>query len=352
MNKLLSRTRFGCTFFLALILAPAASLVRAQAFPPVTAERPGISALAPVQSFPVNPGEARNAIPERALDPIDDDPLATRSDDAVHVDSGDLLYRPWADGYGSARTPVAGMHFTLRPGASLRLGRADDARRWLAGVGNFTYQEGGLARISVGQVADPVAFWGAAPRLGGVQVARLPTVTSRGTLLPGEFGMTTALGFVALQEMSDLTPSSRLAYGSPMGSGSFMFGLTRDLTIESRMQAGMESAAAGLGGTCAVSDWGTLRLSATQMQEGEVPVLSSGLGMQVRWEDHALESSYQSLRTGGITTGQRVGVNHNWSVSPRLRLQMGADRDLASGGYALRVHVSVPIDAIGTFWSR
>ena len=344
----------GCHFcFVLLFSLLAAGRALAQiAPPPVTAERPGISVLAPAQSFPLAPDVAGGSVPERALDAIDDDPLASRQDEPPRVDSTDLLYRRGVDGgEGDGGTGVWD-RLPAAPGPSLRLGSAGAALHWLAGVGNFTRQEGDLASVTVGQVTDRGAFWGPAPRLGGVQLARLPTETSRGTLLPGAFGMTTALGFAALQDMSDPTPSSRLGFGSPMGIGSFMVGLTPDLTIESRMMARPDSASAGFGGTYALSDWGTVRLSATQIQEGDAPSFSSGLGMQVRWEDHALESTYQSLRSAGATTDQRIGVSHQWAVSPQFRLQMGADRDLASGGYALRLQMSVPIDAIGTFWRR
>lgn len=320
--------------------------------PPVTAARPGISVLAPAQSFPLAPDVAGGSVPERALDAIDDDPLASRQEEPPRVDFTDLLYRRGVDGGEGDGEPGAWVRVPAAPGPSLRLGSAGAASQWLAGVGNFTHQEGDLASVTLGQVSDRGAFWGPAARLGGVQLARLPTETSRGTLLPGAFGMTTALGFSALQDMSEPTPSSRLGFGSPMGIGSFMVGLTPDLTIESRMMARPDSASAGFGGTYAVSDWGTMRLSATQSQEGDAPVLSSGLGMQVRWEDHALESTYQSLRSGGATTDQRIGVSHQWAVTPQFRLQMGADRDLASGGYALRLQMSVPLDAIGMFWRR
>ena len=320
--------------------------------PPVTAERPGISVLGPAQSFSLAPDVAGGLVPERALDAIDDDPLANRQDEPPRVNSTDLLYQRGVDGVRGDGEPGAWDRLPGSPGRSLRLGPAGAAPQWLAGTGNFTRHEGDLASVTVGQVTDRGAFWGPAPRLGGVQLARLPTETSRGTLLPGAFGMTTALGFAALQDMSDPTPSSRLGFGSPMGVGSFMVGLTPDLTIESRMMARTDAASAGFGGIYALSDWGTVRLNATQIQEGDAPVLSSGLGMQVRWEDHALESTYQSHRSGGATTDQRIGVSHHWAVSPQFRLQMGADRDLASGGYALRLQMSVPIDAIGTFWRR
>ena len=354
MEQRATSARPGRTFCFVLLFSLLAAARALAQIPPslMTAERPGVSVLAPAQSFPLAPDVAGGLVPERALDAIDDDPLVSRQDEPPRVDSTDLLYRRWDDGIEAGRNPGAWARLSAASGPSLRLGSAGAAPRWLAGVGNVTRQEEGLASVSVGQVTDRGPFWGPAPRLGGVQLARLPTETSRGTLLPGAFGMTTALGFAALQEMSDPTPSSRLGFGSPMGTGSFLFGLTPDLTIESRMMARPDAASAGFGGTYALSDWGTMRLSATQIQEGDAPVLSSGLGMQVRWEDHALESTYQSLRSGGATTDQRIGVSHQWAVTPQFRLQMGADRDLASGGYALRLQMSVPIDAIGTFWRR
>ena len=318
----------------------------------MSAERPGISILAPAQSFPLAPDSTGGAVPERVLDAIDDDPLASQDGDSPRVDSSDLLFRRGVDGAAGDRGPGTGLRYGTSAQTPVRLGPAADSPPWMAGVGNFTHREGEMASVTVGQVTDHGSFWGAAPRLGGVQLARLPTETGRGTLLPGAFGMSAAVGFTALQEMSDPTPSTRLAFGSPVGTSSFMLGLTPDLTIESRMLAGPEHASAGLGGTYALSDWGTVRLRATQTQEADAPALSSGLGMQVRWEDHALESTYQSLRSGGVTTGQRIGVTHHWAVSSQLGLQMGADRDFASGSYAMRLQMSVPIDALGIFWSR
>ena len=338
------------SFVLSASLLTAARALAQTASPPVTAEHPGISVLAPAQSFRVAPDVAGGPVPERALDAIDDDPLASRQDAPLRLNPADLFYQRGTDGTGGDGEPGAWGRLPATPGPSLRLGQAGPASRWMAGVGNFTRQEGDAASVTVGQVTDRGAFWGPAPRLGGVQLARLPSETSRGTLLPGTFGMSTALGFASLQDLSDPTPSSRLGFGSPMGVGSAMAGLTPDLTIESRMIARPNAASAGFGGIYALSDWGTVRVNATEAQEGDVPAFSSGLGMRVRWEDHALESSYQSLRSGGAVTDQRIGVTHQWAVSPQFRLQMGADRDLTSGGYALRLQMSVPVDAIGTFW--
>lgn len=354
MKKLVTIIRPGRRSCLVLVAtAAASSCALAQGVPTtVSADRPGISVLAPAQSFPLAPDSTGGSVPERALDAIDDDPLVAQPDAQPPVDAADLLYRSGVDGGRADRDPGAGLRLRASPETPARLGPAAVPPAWLAGVGNFTRHQGDLASVTIGQVADPATFWGATPRLGGVQLARLPTQTSRGTLLPGAFGMSTTLGLTAMQDMSGPTPSKRLAFGLPVGTSRFMYGLTPDLTIESRMLAGPEHTSAGFGGTYALSDWGTVRLGATQTQEADAPALSSGLGMQVRWEDHALESTYQSLRTGGITTGQRIGVTHHWAVSRDLGLQMGADRDLASGSYAVRLQISVPIDAVGIFWSR
>ena len=341
----------GCLVFVATAAASACTLAQGVTTP-VSADRPGISVLAPAQSFPLAPDAAGVSIPERALDAIDDDPLVAQQDAQPRVDPADLLYRPGVDSGHAARDPGAGLRLRASPGTPLRLGPAVVPPAWLAGVGSFTRHQSDLASVTIGQVADPGTFWGGTPRLGGVQLARLPTQTGRGTLLPGAFGMSTTLGLTAMQDMSDPASSGRLAFGTPLGTSRFMYGLTPDLTIESRMLAGPEHASAGFGGTYALSDWATVRLGATQTQEVDAQAFSSGLGMQVRWEDHALESTYQSLRTGGITTGQRIGVTHHWAVSRDLGLQMGADRDLASGSYAVRLQISVPIDAVGIFWSR
>ena len=341
----------GCLVFVATAAASACALAQGVATP-VSADRPGISVLAPAQSFPLAPDAAGTSIPERALDAIDDDPLVAQPDAQPRVDSADLLYRPGVDSGHAARDPGAGLRLRASPVTSLRLGPAAVPPAWLAGVGSFTRHQSDLASVTVGQVVDQGTFLGGAPRLGGVQLARLPTQTGRGTLLPGAFGLSATLGFTALQDMSDPSPTGQLAFGSPLGTSRFTYGLTPDLTIESRMLAGPEQASAGFGGIYALSDWGTVRLGATQTQVADSPAFSSGLGMQVRWEDHALESTYQSFRMGGVTTGQTIGITHHWAVSPDLGLRMGADRDLASGSYALRLQISVPIDVVGSFWSR
>lgn len=336
-----------------VLLAAIAQPVHAQtAELPPTPDRPGISVLAPVQSFALPADTTSGPIPERALDPIDDDPLASSDESPQGVDPSQLSYKPDIDTERVLATG-SGVRWAPQPaGAQLRLGRAPTATAWMAGVGHFTYQTDGPVSLMLGQLTDAGSFWGEAPRLGGFQVARLPTQTSRGVLTPGTFGMTTALGFTALQSMSDPTPSSRLAFGAPVGTGSVMVGLTPDFTLASRIIAGHDSTSTGLGGIYALSDWGVVKLNAAQVQEGDTPALSSGIGMQLRWEDHALESTYQSMRIAGMTTDQRIGVNHLWDVTPQLRLQMGADRDLASGGYALRLQVSVPVDVIGKLWPK
>ncbi len=329
------------------------------AYTDMTPDRPGISVLAPVQSFPVVSNSTLSPGIDLALEPLDEDPLATMPTADEPSRYARVNGQPGVDALASASSgaidyaPGSG----LEARASVALGgRAGDPDRWMPGVSGFTYTQDNGAAFSVGQVVDPITFWGDSPRLGGVQLVKLPTATSRGTLLPGDVGLSTSVGFRTQQEISSANTSGGLTVGAPVGMGSLRMGVTRDLTVESRLQAGSSAGSAGLGGTYAFSDWGTVQVSTVQSQNAESPglpawpVSRSGLGLQVHWDAHQLESTYASSRDGQNLSAQRVGIKHHWLLWPQITLQMGADRELAGGSYSMHMQLSVPIERLAAGW--
>lgn len=324
------------------------------AYTDITPERPGISVIAPVVSFPVVTDAARVPEVAFALEPLDEDPLLASP--ALTHSAPDYVV-DWQPGVDALAAGVSGSGLDGHAKVGLG-GRPRDADRWLPGVGNFTYKQDNGTVLSVGQVGDPLAFWGESLRLGGVQLVKLPTSTARGTLLPGTFGLSTSVGFRTLQEIGSANTGGGLSVGAPVGVGTVRMGMTPDLTLESRVQAGSSATLAGLGGTFALSDWGTFQMSTLQTPDLEVPGLPASLtsradlGLQVHWDNHQFESTYASSRTGQILSEQRVGIRHNWLLSPQVTLQMGADRELVGGNYNLRMQLSVPIEGLASGWWR
>ena len=319
---------------------------------PITPDRPGLTVILPAQSFPVESEDPATPVQEIALDPLDEDPLTgfdSRPEPPLQLD-----WQPGVDPLPREfRVASTGM---LGVGPTVRLNSRPNATGWVNQAGSMKYQQDNGSEVVLGQVSESGGFWGSSPRLGGVQVTRMPNVSSRGTLMPGSFGLSAELGMTTQEDLGR-TGTGGLTVGGPAGRSRMQFGLTPDFTLESQVQAKHEENSVGLGGTMALSDWGLLRLNTTQTNptavthtEEMAPSWRTGLGMQVNFDRHQLESTYETVRYNQSAIEQRLGVKHSWTVSPSLKMQFGADRELVSGGYSAKVQMSVPLDSVVSRW--
>lgn len=338
---------FCCVF----LLLPMPSLAQPKA-PLMTPDRPGLSVILPAQSFPVEAEELETPAQEIALEPQDEDPLLGLAPPAEP--QAQLDWKPGVDTLPlEHQVALTGL---LGTGPAVRLQPRAHAAGWVRQAGSMKYQQDNGSALVLGQVTDSGGFWGASPRLGGIQVTRMPNISSRGTLMPGSFGLSAELGMATDEDLSR-TGAGGLSVGAPTGRGSMRLGLTSDFTLETQVQARPEASSVGLGGSMALSDWGLMRLNTTQTSpnaathaEVIAPSWRSGLGMQVSFDRHQLESTYETVRYNQSAIEQRLGVKHNWSISPNLKMQFGADRELVSGSYSARMQMSVPLDAVVSQW--
>lgn len=313
--------------------------------PEITPERPGLSVLLPAQSFPVASDPQEPPAQELALEPLDEDPLVATP--AETQTAYQLDWQPGVDWTPSIQS--FGVSRQLR--AYHRLGQVHPVPGWKPDTGRFRYVQENGSSIAIGQVDDTGSFWGNSPRLGGVQVTRLPGVSSRGTLMPGAFGMSAAIGRISQEDLGQIG-SGGLTVGAPVASSTLRYGMTSDFTLESHLQSVAETSEKGLGGMVAIGDWGALRMSTTQVQDILSQSQRSGLGLQVRLDQQQFESTYESLRTGTGGLEQKLGFKHSWFLAPQTRVQIGGDRELSTGNYSMKMQLSVPIDALGAHWWR
>ena len=66
-----------------------------------------------------------------------------------------------------------------------------------------------------------------------------------------------------------------------------------------------------------------------------------------------LSGTYSGLHEGSVLAEQRVGLSHSMFVAPKVKLAVGADRDIISGNYEWRANLSMPVDTFmrGTWLS-
>lgn len=352
IEQILSRTRT----VLVSVVIPFASMLwamprlgLAQSGAPVamSPDRPGLSALLPAQSFAVAE-ESSDLLPvELALEPLDEDPLTGLPPESVAPSQLNWQAKTDAPAAGArmVQTGSVGRRSTTR------MRHTGSTQGWVHDVGKLTYQQDNGSSLSMGQVSDGAAFWGPSARLGGVQLTRLPSETSRGVLLPGAFGMSAAVGRISNEDLAT-TGTGGLTVGAPMASSTMKLGLTSDLTLESHLQSGAESNAFGMGGAMAIGEWGAVQVGATQSQDALMPTLKSGLGMQFKFDTQQFESTYETLRSGPLVTEQHLGFKHSWLLFPQTRIQIGAARELMSGTYSMNMQLSVPFETLATQWWR
>jgi len=112
-----------------------------------------------------------------------------------------------------------------------------------------------------------------------------------------------------------------LTVGGPAAASTLRYGVTPDFTLESYLQSAVDTSEKGIGGTMAMGEWGSLRVSTTQTTTQAQDVLSqsqrSGLGLQLKLDRQQFESTYESLRTGPSGLEQKLGFKHSWFLAPR-----------------------------------
>lgn len=313
--------------------------------PAITPERPGLSVLLPAQSFPVAPDLQGPPAQELALDPLDEDPLAASP--AEIQTAYQLDWQPGVDWTPS--TQSFGASRSLR--ANYRLGQVHPTPGWVPETGRFIYVQENGSSLVIGQVDERTGFWGSSARLGGMQVTRLPGMSSRGTLMPGAFGMSAAIGRISHEDLGSVG-SGGLSIGAPMATSTLRYGLTSDFTLESHLQGAADTSEKGLGGIMTIGDWGALRMSTVQTQDVLNSSQRAGLGLQVKLDQQQFESTYESLRTGPGGLEQKLGFKHSWFLAPQTSVQIGGDRELSNGNYSMKMQLSVPLDALGVQWWR
>lgn len=336
---------FLLTFFCCVFSSPASADAMGGGASDISPERPGLSVLLPAQSFAVQPAQQLAHPQELAQEPLDEDPFA-----AVPPEPQTAYQLQWQPGVDW--TPGTQSFASSRQGRSrYRLGTIHSSQGWMADTGRFTYMQDNGSTVSIGQVAEGGGFWGSSARLGGVQVTRLPGLSSRGTLMPGSFGMSASVGRVSHEDLAR-TGAGGLTVGAPMAASTLRYGLTADITLETHLENAIDTSEKGLGGMIAMGDWGALRLSTTQTQDVFAQSQRSGLGLQVKLDQQEFESTYETLNSGAGTLEQKLGFKHSWFISAQTRMQIGGDRELSTGNYSMKMQLSVPFDVFVTQWWR
>ncbi|CAB3821889.1 fimbrial protein [Achromobacter anxifer] len=262
-----------------------------------------------------------------------------------------------------------------------------------AGDRNWVYRNTTGPSVSVGNINARAPAWGSSAPVGGLQISNWGG--SGATAPEGSFGYSSSLG--RLNRMDPAASSGAVDYGDPVGSGAVRYGLTPALTVEGQVQSAPMLTTRGMGTTYAAGEYGTFKAGATQSSfdaasawryrfDYNVDVADSvnlgysneqiGAGYgdlssyagggaataQTRNTVSAgvpitgwgvLSGTYSGLREGSALAEQRVGLSHSMFVAPKVKLAVGADRDILSGNYEWRANLSMPVDTFmrGTWLS-
>ncbi|WP_260986291.1 fimbrial protein [Bordetella genomosp. 13] len=296
------------------------------------------------------------------------------------------------------------------PGTKVQVvyGIAKPRKRWFASVGsqtgmvygdrNWTYREADGPSVAVGNLnTAPLAWGSSAFAIGGLQLSSpSPTTTSAGTLEPGEFGYTSSIGRLNNTDMS--ATSGAVVYGPSVGTGSFRYGVTSDVTLEGQVQSAPSLTARGVGTTYSAGEYGSVQAGVTQSTYDTVGARRYRLGYSVNIIDDLTVglttertqngfsdlATYQSggaspysrniysagLPVSGIGTlsgtytlgngltpaddERRIGLVQSVTLAPSVQFALGADRDIVTGDYDVRANLSMPVDTFmrGRWWSR
>ena len=278
------------------------------------------------------------------------------------------------------------------------------SRPWFASVGgqdglryggsrNWVYRSTSGPSFAVGNITANAPAWGSGAPVGGLQISNWGG--SGATAPEGSFGYSSSVG--RLNNMDPAASSGAVDYGASVGSGSVRYGLTPVLTLEGQMQSAPSLTTRGMGTTYAAGDYGTFRAGATQSSFdavnawryrfgysvdvadtvnlgytaeqtgagfGDLSTYSSGAASAAQTRNTlsagvpitgwgTLSGTYSGLREGSALAEQRVGLSHSMFVAPKVKLAVGADRDILSGDYEWRANLSMPVDTFmrGTWLS-
>ncbi|MGW8307138.1 MAG: fimbrial protein [Achromobacter pulmonis] len=291
-----------------------------------------------------------------------------------------------------------------RPPVVVISGVSRPSRPWFASVSgqdglrydgdrSWTYRNLSGPSFAVGNISANAPAWGSSAPVGGLQISNLQSSTA--PLAEGAFGYSSSLG--RLNRMDPAATSGAVDYGASVGNGTVRYGLTPVLTLEGQMQSAPSLTTRGLGTTYSAGDYGTFQAGATQSSFdatnawryrfgyrvdvadmvnlgytneqigagfGDLSTYTGGVASAPQTRNTfsagvpitgwgTLSGTYSGLHEGSALAEQRFGLSHSMFVAPRVKLAVGADRDIISGHYEWRANLSMPVDAFmrGTWLS-
>ncbi|RYF60488.1 MAG: fimbrial protein [Comamonadaceae bacterium] len=304
--------------------------------------------------------------------------VASRAPEPVYVLGLQTQPRPVMTASGTLDYKPAGRKPILRPLAS-RSGTQYTER-------NIVRRQADGPSVAFGSVLTRAPAWTDATRIGGVQLSNWRD-SSNGLVAPGEFGYSSMVGVLDYTDVA--ATSGGYQYGATVGSSSLRYGLTRDLTLESHLEAAPSLSAVGMGSSYSLGDMGVLQAGATQSAHEATTAVRTRLGysvsvaglVDVGYTNEQIGAGYNDLadyRSGaapenqvrnsisaGVPMGRygtlsgtysgrrgssgyverRYGFNHQVDLSNTVAMGLGADRDSVSGDYAMHMTLAMPVDA-------
>jgi len=262
-----------------------------------------------------------------------------------------------------------------------------------AGDRNWVYRNTTGPSVTVGNINANAPVWGSSAPVGGLKIANW--AESSATVPEGSFGYSSSVG--KLNRMDPTASSGAVDYGASVGTGSVRYGLTPALTVEGQMQSAPSLTTRGMGTTYAAGEYGTFQAGATQSTFdasnawryrigysvdvadtvnlgytneqigagfGDLSTYSGGVASAPQSRNTlsagvpitgwgTFSGTYSGLHEGSTLAEQRVGLSHSMFVAPKVKLAVGADRDIISGNYEWRANLSMPVDTFmrGTWLS-
>ncbi|WP_447981102.1 fimbrial protein [Achromobacter kerstersii] len=262
-----------------------------------------------------------------------------------------------------------------------------------AGDRSWVYRNTTGPSLTVGNINANAPVWGSSAPVGGLQIANW--AGSSATVPEGSFGYSSSVG--KLNRMDPTASSGAVDYGASVGTGSVRYGLTPALTVEGQMQSAPSLTTRGMGTTYAAGEYGTFQAGATQSTFdasnawryrigysvdvadtvnlgytneqigagfGDLSTYSGGVASAPQSRNTlsagvpitgwgTFSGTYSGLHEGSTLAEQRVGLSHSMFVAPKVKLAVGADRDIISGNYEWRANLSMPVDTFmrGTWLS-
>ncbi|WP_370519992.1 fimbrial protein [Bordetella sp. 15P40C-2] len=250
--------------------------------------------------------------------------------------------------------------------------------------GGWTYRDTVGPTVALGNLTANAPVWGSTAPIGGLQLSSGWNAQSE-VLSQGDLAFSSSVGRLNYTDTS--ASAGAIDYGATAGSGSFRYGLTPALTVESQVQTAPDMATRGLGTTYAAGDIGTFRLGVTRSEFDQSDAWRYRLGYSVNLSESislavtneqidagfgdlsvyrngaaasptmrntiaagvplrggTLTGTYTGTRESGIAVEQRFGLEHSRFVAPGVRLALGADRDVVTGDYEMRAGITMPVD--------